>query len=1350
MKAASAAGSLDDYMKYHGDIIAALAKKDKGFAAKLHPVLAEAALGGGAGGVMGFLNKAADQIVQGLVHSPGALVTLGKTVVKGDVGVLTGNDKKITEANAEFGPMVKGTVASVKQDVLHPKDRPGFLFLDILGLASPAARLAAGGRALALGEGLNAAELAVTKKAGGTVAIGREGAKENALLSESPAVAALQKWNLSRRQKNLDAAIAGSDAPAGLRSILLPQFAQDFLDKTFSFERKIGRESDARQRVQHIVDTSLGNELNHVAGGLVVQSRVLSRLPSRLRTGLSRGEQKAIQTLSFGVKPDEQIAFHQQMIKAGFGDAKDHLRQITDLGLAKKVLANPNPSGRFGRAVELTQQVVAETQRKKIEDLGLSPVTAEVRVGKPAGAMGNVADGQSYPATGTVQPFYSKLETRTKPAKRARGGYFASRPSKFGEGPPVLPPELTNEFTGSSIVNGKFSIDATGLTTQAMARTVRAVNVLAEHDKHWNAGTDLPRSKWDMPVRDKKAIPEKLRNALSALEDNAITPVEAAKLPPDMRDVLKELYVSPEDFAKQYGELSGVTEPIDGIKFFDRRSIGSASNLGAPAGGQGAMKVLEVINEPFRDLTLFVRPAYALNALGNAGMLVFDEGFTAIPNVAWALRAKSALGAEAHRVLVDLGGTGKAQSYASGLTPKPGRVLASGWNIVTDRAFRVAAIRHYARKLGYTTDEQFRDLLLSGGPDLVQAARRGNKSLVEFDNMTAIEKDYLRHIVFVYPWVSRSVVYSLRAVMEHPLETDVLAHLGQQEADSDPIFNQVPEWFKRTGYFPIGWTADGKPKVANPTSINSFSTLGDLMGVGRAGISGAKYDSFENLLGPGFTFAVHAITGRDQYGNKYAGSQLVGAMMELVNALPQVSASARASKVNPPLKPINVEDRASLESRFNSALKRVVFSPGWLDGFGSLIAGGLSPRAEDKTAAAARYWRDQPPEARHTMELWFLNKALDVQGKLLKQKAPAAVRDGVKVASDLTFEYSRFSSEHGRTPTEKERAQFAIDYVLKRGSLSEERAAKFTSQLAPMVDPQDIKTLTSKVVGDYGNGNAVKQWDLNVRLVASFKAPVFAEKTSMLHAQGLIGSVPKASQTALYDYGRKYLAFKDAVEVLGKKVKAGTATRADLQAFEDKNDKPVNGLPSFVRTAWGYNTPDQQKQAVVGAVKGSWSGLSVFEKELLGHKVDARVSEAWATFGDNVAKGRASLPAGKRQVSAKDKLGYAKQLDAYYGLKGEFVKDYQFSRQPLFSRVSTEKPVKESPNGSDWRTVLDTAKKAWQLHKTSPDSFGSTSLKDQWHDYVLSPGFQSWLDSRPKFKSEIAAYGGSSFLVSLL
>jgi hypothetical protein len=96
----------------------------------------------------------------------------------------------------------------------------------------------------------------------------------------------------------------------------------------------------------------------------------------------------------------------------------------------------------------------------------------------------------------------------------------------------------------------------------------------------------------------------------------------------------------------------------------------------------------------------------------------------------------------------------------------------------------------------------------------------------------------------------------------------------------------------------------------------------------------------------------------------------------------------------------NVKDRSSLETSLNANLHATVMSPGWLNGYGSLLAGGLSPRGVNTDALAARYWADQSPEKRHARELDLLNRALDIQGGVLKEKVPTSVRSAVDTGRD--------------------------------------------------------------------------------------------------------------------------------------------------------------------------------------------------------------------------------------------------------------------------------------------------------------------------------------------------------------
>jgi hypothetical protein len=166
--------------------------------------------------------------------------------------------------------------------------------------------------------------------------------------------------------------------------------------------------------------------------------------------------------------------------------------------------------------------------------------------------------------------------------------------------------------------------------------------------------------------------------------------------------------------------------------------------------------------------------------------------------------------------------------------------LAHAWSVLVDRWMRRAALIHELEKLGYKTNDDMLGLLKDKDPkNRIQAVERSNKAMVQFDNLGDFEKNTLRHIIFVYPWVSRSAVWAIRTMIEHPLKTWGLSELGRiGEEKAAEFFSNgevdefskwlAPDWFKRTGYVPIARTGDGSPVVLNFNSVNSFSTMSEL------------------------------------------------------------------------------------------------------------------------------------------------------------------------------------------------------------------------------------------------------------------------------------------------------------------------------------------------------------------------------------------------------------------------------------------------------------------------------------------------------------------------------------------
>lgn len=1318
----------------------------------------------GAGGVIAL---GIGQIADSLVHSPAGLYELGKAA-----GLDTRDIVLHPTSSQHFSrtaPIGKAVGTGIVRDVSDPAENPGYLFLDILGFAAPVvgagARAAEAGRVLRAGEGVGAAGKALARKPPLRRVTLRHGdITEEMPLSQNPAVALVQEVFVKGRQAGADARLAG-DSPSALRSVLLPQIAQEFLDKNLSFETKIGREADARKRIDHIVATTLSRELDHVAGRAITQARIQSAVPSKVRGSLTRGEQKAIQVQSWD-DPNPLAAersFHERMIEMGVGDPKAHRTQLADLKLAEKALANPSP--RLVKALELTRRVVADMEEIKIRDLGLLPETAEGRIAK-AGAVLRGEDitrvkgeGGQFKELRTTDKskvvdvvplertnpdsFYLPTQSRGK-VKRPpsdRAGYFPVKAGPFGIPPGRALPELTHEFTGKAIQAGDFRIDATSLATEAYGRTVRAATVRSEHAKLWDSASKTPYGKYSVPIRDVNQIPDKLREVIARLDEGDFGPKDAAILPADMRHLIEALYPD---------HRTLTADEIEHVRWIDARLLGEGNSMPHIPGL--AAKVAQGFQAPVRFTTLYLRPAYILNKLGNHAMLLFDQGWMAIPNYAKALTMDERYGGEATRTIHELVGAGKSTSYVTGSSGKVSRAVAEFWNKIADRGERATSFIYYMERKGYKTKEQVNDLIFNPAnrADLVEITRRANKALVEFDNLLPIEKNYIRHFVFVYPWVSRSAVWSIRAALEHPTQTDALMQLGRQELDSDPIFKLAPAWFKRVGYIPVGWNHDGTPKVINPTSVNTFSTLGDFVSFAKASTVGDKYASAEDFLGPFPKFLIHGVTGRDEFGNKYPGSQWADAAKAVLVGLPQVSAYQRAGKAKAGTGKLpNVADRSSLETSLNASLRATVMSPGWLQGYGTLLAGGFSPRDASLPALAARYWADQDPKVRHGRELDLLNRALTIQGEVLKQDVPKAVRAAVADQANLDYEYKTFLKQNGRVPSDRERADFTITYLTKQGMLPKAKAAEWRKKLQPLADTSDISRLKNHLLDTYANGKALRAWDTDVRTVASFRKDVFNQKVAELHKQGLADqSVYQGSQDKLYDYGRKYLAFTREAN----RMQAAGAPTADLRAFQDKNDVPVNGLPSFVRMAWANQTPDQQQQAVTAAAARSWRDNTAFDKALLGRPSDAKVTAGWAKLQEIIDTQKASLKREGRSFPAGYARTLAQYVEKYYDASG-LVKDYDFSKKSLADRLKYLTPVQKSPNRGEWTQLLTTAQTyaKWLDAKNADGSktYSGLQVRQSWTDYIHGDGFQSWLGEHPEFKAELQAYG-KSFLAGLI
>lgn len=1301
------------------------------------------------------LGRASGQIVTGLVLGPPTLALAEGRAVKQTV-----EQKSLDPLAATNAKLAKGVARGVVRDVQHPQANAGFLFLDALGLltvgASAEARLAAGGEALRAGEGASAVTKAVVRKPrSGTYHLA-PGAEQ--VLSQNPLIARIQTQILDRRSTAFDARGQVTPIPAGASSVWLDAEADGVLQgitnnvlRHASYETKIGRELRVATKLEQAMRMTLVAPLDKIGGAALGTAKAVDKLPSRARPSmwrrLSPVEQKAIQILATDdpTPIDTWREFHQNMISAGVGDASAHAAQISLIDGAERLLNHAEgPSSQFVAATDAVREVMAENERLRIDELGLSPETARGRVT----SVGEIVRGEVKnpaldrdrvrPDTQNPDAFYLPFRPQGRTAVRSIPDYWGPKPGPYGIPVPQTLPELTHEFTGDSIRAGTFRVDATGLARESYAATVRALSLSnAWRNLHDNFSVDHPRSSFDVPIRADHAIPDELRRIINGVDSGTFTSKDVEGLSPEkIDDLIRFLYPSKEDAGA-----------MKDVRWVDSRLLGDTRRVAARPGP--LQKTFAAVNEPLKALYLFVRPAYALNLLGNAGMSLIEQGVYLPYNLLLAAKGETMHGYSSRvtNMLDAMAGEGRVRSYAPdvGKVTKLSHALAAGWNVITDRLFRRAAVIHELRNVGVKPDdyEAFFRSYLNGDAEAKSKAReaseRAKEANVKLDNLTWFEREHLRHVVFVYPWMSRSLVWSLQTVLDHPLQTDALAHIGAQAEQEFPeIMQRLPGWAKDIGYVPVGFDAQGRPKLQNFSSINTWSTLSEAYGLARGD------STLNDLLGPGADLSIKLVTDRDRFGRQYKHAYL-GPILDSLSGLPQWAAVHRYQQTEPADKPLDLTNTNALVTREHIDTKRPIFVPqGFWASMAPLAIGGLADRILDPRAVNARFWQTQPYAQRHAHEVQLTKQlAQDASKTLLGKNTPAAIKHALTLTGARDLAYKQEADKLGRTLTTKEKALLDIQTLEDTLQLSKDRGDQLRAALKDTRDDQ-VGTFRSGLVDQYAGGKALKAWHHDVTTVASFNSVDLDNRISDSITQGIVdksyADAANAPEKTLHQLGRAYLKYETKIRDFHTEMtaarKSGASTApisAQLRAYQDSQDAPVkiggHTFPSLPRLAIGRLTPAQLATVVIDNYRQPFSSLSAVDKSLLGLPSDAKESQAWADLKEIESPEylRKNAPTDPH-LDEGQKLSIVKQLDKYHDLGGTFVKEWQFARLPRFQQYQQERIYTTSSNKKIWNEVFAVAKAAYVAK--NPDA---------WAAYV--PQLRAALQqTEPAFYAELKPY----------
>lgn len=963
-----------------------------------------------------------------------------------------------------------------------------------------------------------------------------------------------------------------------------------------------------------------------------------------------------------------------------------------------------------------------------------------------------------------------------------------------------LIPELHHRFEGGSIEIGDYRIDTSALTAEAYKNTVRAGMTITNWQRLWGLSTDKP-GPHSFLIRDIEAgdIKPEIRAMFKKMDEGTWDEAAASYASdPNQQKILATLFPGRVVNGKVV-DLEGkpMSLPSGSFRFVDERFVldtpGQSSHLlaidrmlsgeGDGLAAQTVGTALQAYNEVSRAMTLYLRTKYALNALSSAALTMIHQGPLAPMNLGRSLVAGPRYGADVARWLDTLAGQGRTQALISSKAPVTvaSRKLADAWTVITDQFFRRAAVIYELRRQGITSPEDMRAAMLSNDAATIrkvrEASSRGKRAMVEFDNLNPFEQAIARHVLFIYPWVRGSAVWSLRFLVDHPIQAELAYQIGSmKEEEFDAILGETPAIWDRMGMYLTGDDENGDI-TASPidTIMAPTHAWHDLA---RPWVSLVQGDNpgrqpILESLGPIPSFMAGVVTSRNKYGREYEGSAVKGAAME------QLGDTAVGAFLNKrerladqePLPEIDVTKRDTLVSRESAAAKYPMLK---LESNERITEAFLDPFFEptvDKEALNARAWLDvarDDREAWHKHQMDLIRQGLDLQAKVAGEPVPIDVRTAAAFVDEWSWQNSEARRELGPgAVTPREKAMRALPILVDLGVYTPEEAEMRREKIAATADGAEMKRYLATIQDEAG-GRALDEWNGRIRGIVQFRDS--QTLNGMNEALRKVGGgdyagMLLAPEKDRDEYGRRMDAYMEQYNQLVdayENVELDQDTQDRLQReFRDwlvEQDQPVkiNGreFPSFERARWALLSPEQQQDDLVDAAKRPPANLSGFDRVLLGLPGNPRTFvQAWQAFENQVEADWLAQEGWepferytRRELEAWNAGEWEKTLP---GFKAE----WELATGPQVKWLEQLPQFRTGPNAGAWKRLFSVADE-WadvvvetrrQLDAGEETDYLLGDVKKDWQTYVRD----SLYNALPAdLKAEVNDYGGLDWLAS--
>lgn len=874
----------------------------------------------------------------------------------------------------------------------------------------------------------------------------------------------------------------------GLRDVEAKQFphADEFgIEKGARRPLTIGHE-EKKQLLGETMDARSAQRAQLIEQQLTALTGVRDRRAAEVQRSLEQSAAK-------GTLPQQQVRYGEREVRrpAESPDVERHLREAIQSGKGIDTSATLNLQEKiqrlYDRAGKAKTPKELQTIQKALSEL--QPRLEALRVSEAQRALKFYVENKLHvPEGATYTPLKAEFDSRPPTGQYSQPGRGADSIPPTGVG--RYDGTVTHEFTGNTVRAGQYVVHVTRATAESYNRMVRLTSALDQYSMAWRQSTAAKRSKWDVAIREKSKLPKELRQLLQHGDENLpIKDSDLQHLTSQELDALQQhLHPTNVDGTPTYGMGLGADLTGKGVRWVDSRILADLGDV-QPHGGW--VRVADAINNPIRFLAVYGRVAYILNLPGNLGMQVLHQGWMAPGNYTRAITLRHDLiqhlgrdeGERVAALAEHFVGEGRSKAYAvdTGWAHKPVQAVANFWSSFIDRYSRLSALVHEMRAHGveisanpahggFTKEEALaiREFLDKPSVERTAAVRRANKQLVEFGNLTPVEKNVLRHLIFLYPWVSRATVWSLRYAIDHPgaaFALDQLGRLGAQELEN----LHLPSYLSDKGYFPAFWR-HGSPYLVNPTSINTFQTAADnarvligLLAGGSAAVHGNYAAAPRDVAAPIVDLAVGLLQGQTSKGRPSAG--VFASLGDVASSIPEVQMLQRGGVIGGP-KPHTPLSK-----------QRVFQGTGLLEAFGPFVAGGMFPRRANLDVAGAKH----EAELRAGMGL-VTRTRYDIQQGVNEWKQEAVkvglYRKGEKLDPALNAAIAHYTARQVAYATEahalgiplnhldqKQRLRIDYDLLVKLGVYPKAEADQAYAEQAKLTDDK-IKNVRRQLHSD--------------------------------------------------------------------------------------------------------------------------------------------------------------------------------------------------------------------------------------------------------------------------------------------